>query len=236
MQLAVFLLVSLSATPLGNRAFHKYVVVWNIGQGQWVTATEENHCQHFDLGGEKFPWKNLKRLCSDKENRFSLSHWDWDHIGALAKWPSSWKACINLRPLGKSSPRKMKILAQFQDCSSEKNFKEWSPQNAKETNSRSHVVRYEDYLLPGDSPVAEERFWQNIYWITSARVLVLGHHGSRTSTSTELLTRLPKLKMAIASARWARYKHPHAEVMWRLKKAHVPLLRTEDWGNIWFGF
>jgi competence protein ComEC len=40
--------------------------------------------------------------------------------------------------------------------------------------------------------------------------------------------------MAIASARWKRYHHPHAEIEALLKQRHIPMIRTEDWGNIWF--
>jgi beta-lactamase superfamily II metal-dependent hydrolase len=40
--------------------------------------------------------------------------------------------------------------------------------------------------------------------------------------------------MAVVSARFTKYGHPHREVIERLKAAHVPLLRTESWGNLHF--
>jgi beta-lactamase superfamily II metal-dependent hydrolase len=43
---------------------------------------------------------------------------------------------------------------------------------------------------------------------------------------------LAGLKIAISSARKAKYGHPHIETIWLLKKRGVPLLRTEDWGTI----
>ncbi|MGE5084974.1 MAG: hypothetical protein ACM3MG_01640, partial [Bacillota bacterium] len=112
--------------------------------------------------------------------------------------------------------------------------REWHPPIiAKDTNSNSHVVKFENTLLPGDSPQQEEKFWKNQSWIQNTKILVLGHHGSKTSTSAELIASLPNLQMAIASARWARYKHPHPATVAILQKYHIPLLRTEDWGNIW---
>ncbi|MDG0816105.1 ComEC/Rec2 family competence protein [Bdellovibrio svalbardensis] len=235
--IGVVLLISLSASPLRRDSLSNYMVIWNVGQGQWVTAVREKECLHFDVGGEFFPWKKLKALCKARENKIFLSHWDWDHIGGLAKWPS-WSSCLALPPSGKSSKRKMKMLERFSGCANTENvIQQWSPSNIKslkDTNSASHVVEYQQFLMPGDSPRTQEKIWRTNSWIGKARVLVLGHHGSRTSTSTELLDNLPHLQMAVASARWARYHHPHAETESLLKQHHIALLRTEDWGNLWF--
>ncbi|MEK2688239.1 ComEC/Rec2 family competence protein [Bdellovibrio sp. GT3] len=240
-----FLLITFSATPVSNRNEHRGVIVWNVGQGLWITAVEENHCRHFDVGGERFAWGKVARLCRSKKNFIYLSHWDWDHIGALSRWPRSWDTCIALPPIGKSSSGKMKMLKKFPRCSEPVELPVWQETKVntsagsgknkrKDSNGLSQVVRYGDFLLPGDSPMKSELQWKNLSWMSSARVLILGHHGSRTSTSDELLQRLPGVKLAIASARYERYKHPHAEVVHRLKTRHIPLLRTEDWGNIWF--
>ncbi|WP_413557617.1 ComEC/Rec2 family competence protein [Bdellovibrio sp. HCB209] len=235
-----FLLVTFSATPTTEKFARKYMIVWNVGQGQWVTSVEEFSCRHFDVGGERFPWKKIATLCRDKKNFIYLSHWDWDHIGGLARWPSSWDTCIAMPPLGQSSAGKMKMLARFAKCEDTR-IKKWKeinpPQLGKrkrpDTNALSQVVQYKGVLFTGDSPVKAESEWSNQEWVPSSRVLILGHHGSRTSTSEHLLDRTRNLNVAIASARYARYKHPHAEVVARIKRHRIPLLKTEDWGNIW---
>lgn len=230
--LGFFLLVTFSATPLVDFFRRSHIIVWNVGQGQWVTAVDANQCQHFDTGGEFFPFKKASALCGDRLNKIFLSHWDWDHVGALSRWPK-WNSCVASAPLGKTSARKMKMLERFDSCLKE-DITMWTPALSKDTNAESRVVEYQGFLLPGDSPKTQEKIWQQLSWIAPTRVLVLGHHGSRTSTSKELIDRLPHLKMAVASARWARYKHPHAETVALLKLHHIALLRTEDWGNIWF--
>jgi competence protein ComEC len=75
---------------------------------------------------------------------------------------------------------------------------------------------------------------QHLSGLSGSRILVLGHHGSRTSTSSLLLDHLPRLTAAVSSARFRKYGHPHARVRRDLAKRHIPLLRTEEWGNLHF--
>ncbi|MEK2645949.1 ComEC/Rec2 family competence protein [Bdellovibrio sp. BCCA] len=238
MKYLVFLIVTLSASLLTDLSAQSYVVVWNVGQGQWVTAVSPSNCIHFDMGGEFFPWGKILNSCATKKNFVFLSHWDWDHIGALSKNPvrSQLKdLCIFLPPLGSSSTRKMELLKNFRSCeaASASDMDIWTPLKNKNSNEQSRVVLYRNILLPGDSPSSQEKIWRHLSWVHRSRVLILGHHGSATSTSAELLQSLPSLKLSISSARWARYKHPHSTTEYRLIKRHIPLLRTEDWGNIW---
>jgi competence protein ComEC len=102
------------------------------------------------------------------------------------------------------------------------------------SNDESRVFEVsESFLIPGDSPVRQELTWrEKILSPEKIKFLFLGHHGSRTSTSAKLLNRLLNLKLAISSARSARYGHPHQEVLGRLKKFGVSCLQTEFWGNI----
>jgi competence protein ComEC len=79
-----------------------------------------------------------------------------------------------------------------------------------------------------------EKIWLRARALAGAgpRWLVLGHHGSRTSTSEALLTHLSGLKQALASSRMARFGHPHAEVRTACRKHGVALISTEAWGHV----
>lgn len=85
-------------------------------------------------------------------------------------------------------------------------------------------------LLTGD---AYSRVEQEILGeLAHVTVLKLGHHGSRTSTSEALLARTQP-QLAVASlADGNTYGHPHREVLERLQRARVPLLRTDRDGHI----
>lgn len=100
-------------------------------------------------------------------------------------------------------------------------------------NAASRVFMIENrVLLPGDSIASEEKKWGLFVRKHPITLLVLGHHGSRTSTSEALLKNLPHLKQAIASARREVYGHPHKTVLKRLKKNGVAVIATEDWGSL----
>lgn len=229
-----FLLIVFSATRISLENSRFYFVVWNVGQGQWTTFIENDRCSHFDIGGEFFPWQKAKKFCAGKDNEVYLSHWDWDHIGGLQKASRYLsKLCLFKRPLGKTNPRKQALLPQ-KICAPRGNIYTWSPAGGADTNSLSRVYSFQRILVPGDSPSRQEKIWSQQSEIQNARVLVLGHHGSLTSTSKELIGRLSHLKQAVASARWVRYHHPHPKTLSLLKIKKIPVLRTQDWGNIWF--
>ncbi|MFZ3230312.1 MAG: hypothetical protein WA160_08915 [Pseudobdellovibrio sp.] len=219
-------------------------IVWNIGQGQWVSHILTDECIHYDVGGEfksfAFIKNNLIKECGKKRNLLLLSHWDFDHymnISELTKTISNicWYSKPALTKINKSIKVVLDLNIRNCDELSFLKITQWSTLSGRSTNDLSIVNLDNGFLIPGDSPVAKEKIW--IHELKKARytrVLILGHHGSRTSTGTELLSQLPNLKMAIASAREKKFGHPHKETLERLRNATVPVLKTEDWGSIWF--
>lgn len=210
------------------------LTVWNVGQGQWVTLSDESGCRHFDTGGEFAPWPAIMALCRRRANFVWLSHWDWDHIsfagGVRRNLPDT---CFLGRPLGSANVRKQRALIDSIDCSRKINFASWAGEREGKANERSRVALVYGVLIPGDSTSVQEKRWvRELEGVKRARILILGHHGSRTSTSKILSANIPNVRMAIASARFRRYGHPHREVEARMRARKIPVLRTEDWGTI----
>ncbi len=220
-------------------------VVWNVGQGQWTTEIHQKYCLHYDLGGEKDVSYQVLHFCHGKMNFLHISHWDWDHMAYANKYAARVRsACLIDRPAGPSNSRKADLIDQIPLCTPPdlKEVSHWmsnvhSPQTSRkgDSNSLSEVVFSKFFLtlIPGDSPKTQEKIWSENS-PTRTEGLVLGHHGSRTSTSLQLLQHLRNLKWAVSTARKKRYGHPHAEVVSLLKKEKVPLLKTEDWGHLHF--
>ncbi len=89
-------------------------------------------------------------------------------------------------------------------------------------------------MIPGDSTKKAEYDWSKNKNIENTNLLILGHHGSQTSTSNLLLEKAKNLKNAVVSARFKKYGHPHQVVIDRLKMYKVNILTTEKFGNLIF--
>lgn len=201
-------------------------------------------CFHLDMGGERAPWAQLLLECQGKQNTVSYSHWDWDHLSFTAEAQRRFSSlCLSHPPPGEKplSLSKVSMIARLPVCWSLKTpWREihFPPGRhpRRDANASSRVLTLSDgALIPGDSPTTQERRWAPFLFSPQGRplrLLVLGHHGSKSSTSAELLKNLPQLRQAWVSARRRRYGHPHRQVVERLKKQRVPLLRTEDWGTL----
>ncbi len=89
-------------------------------------------------------------------------------------------------------------------------------------------------FLPGDLEAAGERALANTGPIPHADLLVLGHHGSRTSSRRPLLDAVSP-SLAIASAGLEnRFGHPHPETVAELERRGIPLLRIDRDGAVLF--
>jgi competence protein ComEC len=102
-------------------------------------------------------------------------------------------------------------------------------------NDRSCVLRvetpYGSMLLTGDIERAAEL---SIKWPT-ADVLLVPHHGSRSSSSAELIA-AARPRLAIVSAGYrSRFGHPAPEVLERYGAAGIEVLRTDRDGALSVG-
>lgn len=228
-----------------------YFVVWNVGQGQWTTLVSPVSCTHIDVGGETLIHlkKNLELLCKYKGNRIYLTHWDWDHISFVRFLSESFpEVCLARGPaVLTTDKRKLSVLKTVKSCPGETSEVPVLDANSsnplygrvisKRNSNQSSQVFYLSsvkILVPGDSPTSQEKVWAQNPEAKKATGLILGHHGSRTSTSEYLLKQLSRLKWAVCSSRKQIYGHPNADVIVRLHRKKLPLLSTEIWGNIIF--
>ncbi|OFZ31203.1 MAG: hypothetical protein A2622_00985 [Bdellovibrionales bacterium RIFCSPHIGHO2_01_FULL_40_29] len=236
------ILILLNTSQIRNQEYLDFWIIWNVGQGQWISHILSDRCLHYDSGGEFFSFPPLKKrvipLCRSRQNQLFLSHWDLDHINFI---PSLIKLLPRLCWQAQPPPLKMtQLITQVKNLKipfcvdSYKTFQTWNSSLGKTANDRSWVYQDRQVLIPGDSTSPQEKLWsKQMTGLNQIQILILGHHGSQSSTNQALLSALPKLKLAIASAREARYRHPHAKVMKRLQKNKTPVLKTEDWGSIW---
>tara|TARA_B100001248_G_scaffold261746_1_gene254042 strand:- start:47324 stop:47980 length:657 start_codon:yes stop_codon:yes gene_type:complete len=188
-----------------------YWILWDVGQGQWLTRVESQRCIHIDVGGESYP-QAVQEVCRWQRHYHWISHWDLDHYRFLQK----------LRMRHHSRPMELNNITIFRN------------ENGKSKNAKSKVLQWGSLLIPGDSLKKQEKIWRKKLQDRVERY-ILSHHGSITSNSEALLSSLQAgLRQCLVSARRSKYGHPHKTIQRRLKKFKCPLVGTQEWGHIYF--
>ncbi|MDD3298366.1 MAG: ComEC/Rec2 family competence protein [Firmicutes bacterium] len=101
-------------------------------------------------------------------------------------------------------------------------------------NNYSAVVKVEygnvGIIFMGDAEALSEREMDSNR--VKAQVLKVGHHGSRSSTSSEFLEKVSPAYAIISCGEGNDYGHPHPETLEVLRDAGVKVLRTDLLGTI----
>ena len=88
-----------------------------------------------------------------------------------------------------------------------------------------------DFLVTGDMNDATEKKLIAQYELPDVEVLLAGHHGSKYSTSQELLEAVTP-EVGIISVGQNTFGHPTREAMDRMAEAGMTVRRTDEEGDI----
>ncbi len=108
-----------------------------------------------------------------------------------------------------------------------------------DSNERSGVIKLvygkTSFLFTGDiNSKIEKELINNYKNFLNSDVLKVSHHGSKTGTS-EIFLDVVKPEFAIISAGVSnQFRHPHKEVLERIKKRNIKIFRTDLEGSILF--
>jgi len=255
----VLLFLPLLAPPRtlpGDGAFEAVVI--DVGQGLSVFVRTRTHALLYDAGarypsefdlGKAAVLPTLHALGVDRLDRLMISHGDNDHAGGAAAVAQAFPAAersggeparseIGLRQCtaGESwdwDGVHFRIVAPTQD--------RLGSVAASRDNDLSCVVVVEGrggrLLLTGDiSSRIEPEVAAALGSDGPPLVLVVPHHGSRSSSAAAFIAALRPV-LAIVSAGWrSRFGHPHAEVVARYRDAGVPMLNTAGQGALRVAF
>ena len=92
-----------------------------------------------------------------------------------------------------------------------------------------------DFLITGDMERATEKKLVETYSLPDIEVLMAGHHGSKGSTSEELLEAVTP-ETAIISVGTNSYGHPAEDTLRRLARAGCAVYRTDRHGTVYLSF
>ena len=224
------------------------VTVLDVGQGLSVLVRTRHHALLYDAGarypsgfdlGEAVVIPALHALGVGKLDMLMVSHGDNDHAGGA---PAVARAWPHARLSGSEPARTHLPLAA---CRSGQAwhwdgvaFRVLHPDDAwpQGSNDGSCVVLisavHGRVLLTGDISRLVEPVIARRVGVGPPLVLLVPHHGSKTSSSAAFLAQLDP-RMAVVSAGWHnRFGHPAAPVVARFARAGIPFYNTARSGAV----
>ena len=245
--LAVIMIVPLVLYTLQPNVPKLKVHIFDVGQGLAILVSTSKHHLLYDTGvaySEKFtavkqiivPY--LKRHGIEGLDKLVLSHSDNDHIGDY----QSLLKQIKVAKVETGQPDFFK--EKFDQCHTEKPwlwdtvFFEYltAPIATKKDNDFSCVLKITSnkrILITGDIEKSQElalvkKYKQHL----KADVLIVPHHGSKTSSSNSFLNYVKPIIALSSNSYLNRFNHPHIKVVNRYAKRAIRFNTTDKQGAI----
>ena len=238
-------------------------VVLDVGQGQSVVLASEKQTALVDCGSAN-SWYDAGGIAADQLitmgerslDYLILTHYDSDHINGVEGLLARMRVDTILVPPGRDENglcEKVFELAQEHDVSIHTVKSEESislgtalltvfPPILEENGSDNEnglvvlaAVGEKELLITGDMDSTTERKFLKTYDLPDVEVLLAGHHGSKYSTSDDLLDAVSPERVCI-SVGSNSYGHPADETMRRLAQNGCGIYRTDLQGNIHVSF
>jgi competence protein ComEC len=230
--------------------------IFDVGQGLSVLIQTRYHQMLYDTGALPFDMvlkPNLRSMGISSLDQLMVSHHDKDHDGAAPELLSR----IKVQKVLAGDPISLQDKHHNVSLCEAGQTWQWdgvdfyvlSPQN-KDINQRTHhkknnknngscvlmvTTNTKKILIPGDIDEKLEEELVGLYGdVLQADMLILGHHGSKTSSSAVWLDTV-KPNIAITSAGFLnQFNHPHPSVLDRLQSRAIRHHRTDHQGSISF--
>ena len=226
-------------TPAPNAPLR--VHVWDVGQGLSVLLQTRTQNILFDTGNQaaQTVLPNLHALGIRQIDTLILSHHDNDHDGSYPELARQ----LPIRTLLAGQPQ---YYPNARHCSGGTHwqadgvwFEFLTPpkQPAQSDNQQSCILRViageHALLIMGDSGNPEEmqlieRYGNKLH----SQILVLGHHGSKSASSSLFLQYVAPHTAIASSGLGNRFRHPHPDTQQRLQRQNIRLLRTDTQGSL----
>lgn len=190
--------------------------------------------------------KFLHSINIKKIDNLIISHGDFDHIGNafyLVNNIKVEKVIFNNNEFNELETNLIKILQdkkiEFQkgDSNLQGEYFTWQFLNTRlydneNDNSLVTYLKYQDYtfLFMGDASILKEEDVIKKYKLTKIDFLKVGHHGSRTSSSKEFISKINPQYSIISVGRNNKYGHPNKKVLNNLDNSKI--YRTDQNGSI----
>jgi competence protein ComEC len=237
------LILCLSLTAWRNGRFALEITVLDVGQGQSVVVRSGGETLLFDCGGNTRAGMTTARYLHSRGvstvDYLILSHYDADHINGIPALTATTGVKRIIGPDLENVPEDLHVEIVSEAFSFTLGEAEVTIIPALwfgNDHARCISVLVEhngfSFLGTGDLEHPGERWLLRWSGLSSADVLVAGHHGSAGSTSDEFLDALNPQVSIISSGITNNYGHPATETLERLFDRDIAVYRTDRRGHI----
>ncbi|MFN2644030.1 MAG: DNA internalization-related competence protein ComEC/Rec2 [Burkholderiales bacterium] len=230
-----------------------WITTFDVGQGLAVLVRTASHTMLYDAGpaygadadsGSRVVVPALRGQGVERLDLVVLTHEDTDHIGGAVSVLEAYEVQALSASLAREHPLNA-LVPGARRCAAGERW-EWdgvrfeflhpSREPGGKRNDQSCVLRVaagaHAMLLTGDIERAAEAAIVSAGERVRSDVLLVPHHGSRTSSTAEFIAAVAPRRAIIPVGYRSRFGHPHPLVLERYRAAGVELLRTDLEGAI----
>lgn len=233
------------------------VTFLDVGQGNAVLLAQAGHYALIDGGGRErssYLVAYLQEQGVEKLDYVIASHYDEDHVAGLVGALNVFRVGTILDP---DYEAETKIYRSYVDMVEQNGCREEHPQlgaaytfagdveitvvtpktyDYSEANDNSIGVRItkgeDSFLILGDASAELEEEMIGRGQADPVSVYLASHHGSKYSSSRELLERIDPEAVVVSCGAGNRYGHPAGETLERIRETKARLYRTDLQGEV----
>ncbi len=225
------------------------LTVLDVGQGQAILLQSHGRTVVIDCGGDRdesaadLTAQTLLSQGIRSVDALILTHGDRDHAGGAAYLMDRIRIDSVILP-GTTDPEELCLSCDNTIAVTRKlvltlgssRITVFPPAFVNEDNENSLCILIESEnfaaLITGDRSSLGERLLLREYELPDVDILIAGHHGSKHSTSEELLSAVTPETVIISVGENNYYGHPAPELLERLEAFGCQVLRTDQMGTI----
>lgn len=231
--------------------------VLDVGQGESVLLSSGGQFALVDCGSRN-SWYDAGGIAADHLATMGcgtldyliLTHYDYDHVSGVTELLARTRVGTLLLPdVADDAGMRLQVELAARDHGADIRYVRtetalplgrssltiYPPGDVKGDNEQCLAIlcTYGDYdlLITGDMNMAAERQLIAEHDLPDIEALVVGHHGSKSSTSEELLEAVTP-EVGIISVGDNSYGHPTEDALRRLVLADVDICRTDKQGTV----
>lgn len=248
---AASLLIAVALSWILPRMDDTRLTVLSVGEGQSILLQSKGKTFLVDCGGgNDASAANAAAQMLISQGIFhidgaALTHYDRDHSGGLLYFLSR----ISVDTLYLPDMEAKGFLEEIGDSYNVQLIQEdtviplgtgeitlYQPGSLKTTNENCMCILFDtqncDILITGDRGKSGEKRWLKEHPGLDVDVLIAGHHGSKNSTTEELLDGVTPEIVVISVGKNNSYGHPAVELLERLKEHDCLVYRTDLDGTV----